>query len=172
MFDEDKTRDSNIMGQTSMQESAQEASLAPELSNLSEAERSGDKAAETDALNGARNEVARKISMAKAELAEVRATAERRGEPPPQISANLDMDTSTMDARDLAQAEQSVSQAQQSINGAQGSQMLQSVGDAVAGLAAFGLVLNEVREGNLGNLTYNANLPGQQEKQSIAALLS
>jgi hypothetical protein len=84
------------------------------------------------------------------------------------------MDTSTMDARDLAQAEQSVSQAQQSINGAQGAQMLQSLGDAAGLLAAMGVVggQNVSESAFFNGISGGAGLPGQQENKSLSALMA
>jgi hypothetical protein len=174
MENEKNTRNDNVMQVSSMQEGMQEASLSPELGNLSEAERSGSDADKTDALNSARVEIDRKVSMAKTELAEVQASAERRGEPAPQITANLDINTGTMDARDLAMAEQSVSQAQQSINGAQGQQMLRNVAEAAGLLAALGVVGGQnVSESALFNgVSGGAGLPGLQEDKDRSAMLS
>ncbi|MFO0389717.1 MAG: hypothetical protein ACK502_08395 [Alphaproteobacteria bacterium] len=174
-MDEEKPisqREQNVNQQGSMQESMQEASLSPELRNLSEAERSGNEMAKADALNSARNEVERKREMAKGELAAVQEDAERRGDPAPQLSVNLDMNTGSMDARDLAMAEQSISQAQQSINGAQGQKMLRDVGEAVGLLGGLKLAMEGASESNLSYLSYNANTPDKQKDNSLSAMLS
>ncbi len=169
MSDEQNTpqRD-NIMQQTSMQEGMQEAAMSPELRNLSDAERSGSDADKTDALNSARNEVERKLDMAKAELAAVQEDAQRRGDPAPQLSVNLDMKTGSMDARELAQAEQSISQDQQTINGAQGQKMLRDVGEAVGLLAGLNLIMKDVPDQQSGLLPVDANLPGQQKDKDVS----
>ena len=150
----------------------QDANAAPELRAVAEAERSGDKAAEGDALRSARNELSAKLASAKADIEAVKDAAQRRGEPPPQISANLDINPDTMSANDIAMASPSVDMAKQQAGGQMTAEAGRSAMEAIAAIAGMGLIMKEASESNLGQLAYNANLPEQQKDKDLSAMLS
>ncbi len=137
---EEKREDSVTTTMSGATEMDTSASASQDMREADKAEKSGDKAAAVDETLKGQNRLADKIRTAQSDMDQLAAAAAARGEDPPSIPDKeaLSQQAGSMNAQDIAMAEQRVDQTSQSINGEQGKQMLQTVVGGAAALAALG----------------------------------